>query len=115
MLSSRKFINLLVFIISILTVNLLTDRITEFLLSYKQLTSPAKATLLGMLLTVAVLYPAFTWLDDLSEQFTKKFFKAGKSMGGKSIGIVLAFATAFGVLFMFYLNLWFGLKVWDLF
>jgi hypothetical protein len=115
MFSYKKFVNLLAFIVSILTVNLLTDRITGYLLTYRHIVHPAKATAIGMLLTVVVLYPAFTWIEDLSDRFTKKYFKAGKNMAGRTIGISVAFSIAFGILFLCYLNLWFGLMVWELF
>jgi hypothetical protein len=114
MFSHRKIVNLFVFIISILSVNLITDRITNYLLEHKHMTHPAKATLVGMFLTIAVLYPAFMWIDDLSEKLTKHFFKAGKKAGGKTIGLLIAFSLAIGILFFFYLHLWFGMFIWDL-
>lgn len=114
MFTYKKFVNLLVFIVSILTVNLITDRITNYLLEHKNLTHPAKATLIGMFLTVAVLYPAFVWIDDLGEKITKNFFKAGKNAAGKIIGVLITFCIAIGILFLFYLHLWFGLYPWSL-
>ena len=115
MFTYRKFVNALVFVISILTVHLITDRITVYLLAHKHILQPAKATLLGMLLVAIVLYPAFMWIDDLSEKLTKNYFKAGKNAAGKILGTLLTFAIALAVLFLFYLNLWFGLYVWELF
>jgi hypothetical protein len=115
MFTYRKFVNTLAFIISILTVNLITDRITTYLLRYKNIVHPAKATLLGMLLTVIVLYPAFMWIDDLCEKFTKRYFKAGKNAAGKVIGVLITFVVAMGILFILYLRLWFGMNVWQLF
>jgi hypothetical protein len=115
MFTYRKFVNALVFVVSILTVNLITDRITHYLLKHKHITHPAKATLIGMLLTAIVLYPAFMWIDDLSEKLTKNYFKAGKNAAGKTIGVLITFCIAMSILFLFYLHLWFGLYVWDLF
>lgn len=114
MFTYKKFVNLLVFIISILTVNLITDRITNYLLEHKHITHPAKATMIGMFLTVAVLYPAFMWIDDWGEKITKNFFKAGKNAAGKTIGVLITFSITLGILFLFYLHLWFGLYLWDL-
>lgn len=114
MFSYRKFVNLLIFIVTILAVNLITDRITNYLLEHKHLSHPAKATLIGMFLTVAVLYPAFIWLDDLAEKIAKHFFKAGKNAAGKTIGVLITFCVAIGILFLFYLHLWFGLFPLDL-
>lgn len=115
MMSNRKFVNALIFFISILSVNLVTDKITSWVLGYKHLTHPVKATAIGMILTVCVLYPAFVWLDDLSEKITKRYFKAGKNAAGKTIGVFITFCVAIGILFLFYLHLWFGMYPWDLF
>lgn len=115
MLSHKKFVNALVFLISILTVNLITGQIETFLLKHKHMMHPAKATLVGMLLTAIVLYPAFMWIDDLSEKLTKSYFKAGKNAAGKTIGVIITFMIGMGILFQFYLHLWFGIFVWDLF
>jgi hypothetical protein len=115
MISNRKFVNALIFFISILIVNLVTDKITTYVLKYKHMTHPVKATLIGMLLTVCVLYPAFMWIDDLTEKITKRYFKVGKNAAGKTIGVIVTFLVALGILFLFYLHLWFGLYLWDLF
>jgi multidrug efflux pump subunit AcrB len=114
-MSNRKFVNALIFFISILIVNLVTDKITSYLLDHKHIMHPAKATLTGMLIMVCVLYPAFMWIDDLTEKITKSYFKAGKNAAGKTIGVVLTFLMAFGVLFLLYLHQWFGLYIWNLF
>jgi hypothetical protein len=114
-MSYRKFVNLLIFIISILAVNLVTTHISDQIIGYMHDMQPWKATLIGMMLMVFVLYPAYNWLDDLSEKLTKQVFTAGKNAGGKFLGLLWAFSVALGVLFCFYLHLWFHLKPWDLF
>lgn len=108
MFTYRKFVNLLIFIVSILIVNLLTDKITNLLLRYKYTMHPAKATLLGMVIMVFVLYPAYNWLDDFSEKITKRYFNAGKNAAGKITGTLLAFVILIFVLFLFYLDLWYN-------
>lgn len=114
MFSYKKWVNTLVFIISILTVNLITDRITNFLLLHKHITSAPKATLLGMGIMVIVLYPCFLWIDDWSEKLTKRYLNVGKNAAGRFLGVLLAFTFAIAILFCFYLNLWFGKYPWDL-
>ncbi len=111
----RKFVNFLIFIISILTVNLVTTVISDYLMRYMHQTHPLKATLIGMVLMVFVLYPAYNWIDDLSEKTTKKIFTAGKNAAGKFFGLLWAFSVAFAILFVCYLNLWFNIKIWKLF
>src|SRR5262245_50122753 len=104
----KKLVNFYVFILSILTVNLLSDKITSFILSFRFTINPAKATAIGMGVLVFVLYPAYNWLDDLSEKSAKRIFKVGKNAGGKFFGVTMAFLFCLGILFLFYLNLWFG-------
>lgn len=114
MFSHRKFVNFCIFIVSILSVNLAGDAVTDYLLKYKYLTHPAKATLAGMFITALVLYPAFMWIDDLSEKLTKRYFKVGKNAAGKTFGVLITFTIAITILFFLYLKRWFGLYIWDL-
>jgi hypothetical protein len=111
----RKFVNFLVFVVSILIVNLVTTLISDYLMRYKHSVHPLKATLVGMVITVFVLYPAFNWIDDWSAKLSKKVFAAGKNAAGKFLGLFWAFSIAFAILFLCYLNLWFNIKLWDLF
>jgi hypothetical protein len=113
-MSYRKFVNFLIFIISILIVNLVTTLISDYLMRYKHMTHPVKATLIGMVAVVFILYPAFNWIDDWSEKLSKKMFAAGKNAGGKFFGLLWAFSIAFTILFLCYLNLWFSIKPWNL-
>jgi len=114
MFTYKRFLGSLVFIVSILTVNLLSTYFFDYLLTFKHLENPWKVTMIGMFALVLVLYPAFMWIDDLSEKVTMKYFKAGKSAAGKFFGVLLAFSVAFFVLFVFYFQLWFGFWVWQL-
>jgi len=107
-MSYKKLVNFFIFIISILSVNLITTYLTDWLFQYRFTAHPAKATLIGMGAVVFILYPAFNWLDEISEKFTKKFFKAGKNTGGRFFGLLFAFIIALTVLFLFYIHLWFG-------
>lgn len=115
MFSYKKFVGFLVFIISILAVNLINIALTEYLLTFKHYSHPGKITLIGMLILALVLYPAFMWIDDWSERVTLKYFSLGsKSAAGKTVGVIIAFSVVFGILFVCYLHTWFGLFPWDL-
>lgn len=114
-MSYRKFVNFLIFTISILGVNLVTTLISDYLISYMRATHPFKATLVGMVLVVIVLYPAFNWLEGVSEKLAKQIFTAGKNAAGKFLGLLWAFSVAFAILFFCYLKLWFNIKPWDVF
>jgi len=82
---------------------------------YMQLTNPLKATGIGMLLMVFILYPAYNWIDELSGIITVRIFAAGRNAAGKFLGLLWAFSVALAVLFLGYLYIWFNIKVWDLF
>jgi len=114
-MSYSKFVNFLIFIISILAVNLITNLISDYVMGYMRHNHPLKATLLGMALMVFILYPAYNWINELSEKLTKRIFSAGKNAGGKFFGLLWAFVVAFSVLFLCYLHLWFHLNIWNLF
>lgn len=114
-MSYRKFAGFLIFIISILTINLITTFISDYLMSYMHFTHPLKATLIGMVLMVFILYPAYNWIDKLSNVITVRIFNAGRNAGGKFLGLLWAFGVAFGILFLCYLYIWFQVKVWQLF
>lgn len=91
---------------------LLADLIKEFVLHKtgwkKDFTHPYKSTLLGMLITVAVYYPVFTILEYFVEKFVEFYLsKTKKTVGGGFIGLLFAVAIGIGILFVFYLKLWF--------
>lgn len=74
---------------------------------------PLKATLIGMILTVFILYPAFNKFGAMSDILTARIFRAGKNAAGKFFGIIWAFAVAFSILFFCYLYLWFHVGFFD--
>lgn len=104
----KKLTNFYVFVLSILAVNLLSDKITGFILGMRIMQDPARATLTGMAMLVFVLYPFFHYLDQWSEQAAKRLFKIGKHAGGKFIGVSLVFLLALSALFLFYFADWHG-------
>ncbi len=77
-------------------------------------THPFKATLIGMVMTVFVLYPAYSRINNFSDYITRRIFTAGTNAGGKFFGILWAFLVAFGILFVCYLYLWYGVKIWTI-
>lgn len=98
-------------IISILTANLITNSIDNYVLKYKHSFNPYVFTWIGMLIVVIVFYPLFTWLDKFSENFAGKFIKAGKKITGKKAGVVLSFIIALLVLYYLYGKVWFNVNV----
>ncbi len=71
MFTYRRCVNTI--IISILTVNLITNRITTFFPEHKHITNQAKVALIGVLLTVIVLYPALSGLTICVRSLSNRF------------------------------------------
>jgi len=105
----NKLYGFFVLVLSVLTVPLVTDAITSYLMKYKGMAHPLKFTLLGMGITVLILYPSFKYLDRLITRFTAKVLLKGKGFAG----IVFMFCICFGVLFWFYVRKWFGIDALD--
>jgi len=104
----KKLVNYYLFIVSILIVNLIADHLTGFLLGLRFMTNPPKATLIGMGVLVFVLYPAFHYINNWSEDFALRIFSAGKHIGGKVFGVTLAFLLCLFIILLLYMQLWFG-------
>lgn len=104
----KKLTNFYVFVLSVLIVNLASDKITSFILAMRVMSNPVKATASGMLMLVFILVPAFAFLQKWSDNTAKYIFKIGKNAGGKFIGVTLAFFFCLLVLFVFYLGDWYG-------
>lgn len=102
---------MLVFVLSILIFELLSSKLSEYILGIKRFSeSPYKATLVGMAVIVFVLFPAYKWMNSLVQRFTKKFLTAGKNIAGTYISIFLMFFVCFSVLFLLYLKMWFSIS-----
>jgi len=97
--------------ISILLVNLLTSFITDYFLSYKYTFNPLKFTAIGMLVLIAVFYPAFEYFDRIVERFAAKLLLHGKNVFGRFMGVLLVYIFIMFILFCIYANLWFHVDV----
>ncbi|MFI5221107.1 MAG: hypothetical protein ACHQK8_02190 [Bacteroidia bacterium] len=112
-MSYRKFAGFLFFIISVLIANLATSLISRGLISWLHFMPPLKATLIGMSIMTVILVPVYQYVKSFCEMITGKIFSAGRNAGGKFFGLLWAFAVAFGVLFVIYLRIWFGVNIWE--
>lgn len=104
----------MVLTISVLTVNLLTGFITDFIVHYDTGIDPLKYTVIGMLSLVFILIPAYSYLSNRIELLTAKILASGSNSFGKYIGLLFSFALLFGILFSIYLHLWFGINILSL-
>lgn len=93
--------------ITILTVNLITNALTNYLISYKNHYKPVVFTLLGMAITVVILYPLFIKLECWVKDISVKAVRSGKSIAGNYLGLLFTFLAALTVLFYFYEKMWY--------
>lgn len=113
---SNRLIKVMVLLLSILTANLVTTWIDNFMLSFKHQYSPYIFTALGMSIVVLIYYPLFTKIDKWSSKYANHFVRHGKKLVKSEIGTLVTFFIALSVLFYFYGKLWFNKNVFvDLF
>jgi hypothetical protein len=103
----RYFFRFVVMTLTILTVNLITNAITNYMVSYKDHYKPVAFTLLGMAITVLILYPVFIKLESWVKDISVKAIKSGKSVAGKYLGLLFIFLAALMLLFYFYAKMWY--------
>ncbi len=109
----NKLFRVVVFIITILTANLLSDFLTEYLTSFKGLYRPLSFTLMAMTIIVLIFYPAFKVLDLWIGKMSANIVKTGRSLAGKYTGLILAFILSLLVLIFFYVKLWYNINIFD--
>jgi len=107
----RFFFRFIVTSLTILTANLLTTAIGNYMVSYKNSFKPLTFTLIGMGIIVIIFYPLFLKLEDWVTGISVKFIKKGKSMGGKYLGLFLAFFLGMIVLMYFYAKMWYHIDI----
>ena len=87
--------------ITILTANLLTTALSNYLVTYKNHIKPLTFTLLGMAITVVIFYPLFSKLEEWVKGLSTRIIKKGKSVAGKYLGLVLVFLACIAVFKLF--------------
>ncbi|MGE5421482.1 MAG: hypothetical protein ACM3UT_14945, partial [Chloroflexota bacterium] len=68
---------------------------------------PVAFTFFGMGIIVIVFYPLFTKMEEWVKMISTRFIKTGKNVGGKYLGLFLAFLAAMLLLFYFYAKMWY--------
>lgn len=99
--------------ITILTANLLTTYIGNYLVTFRNHLRPLSFTLLGMGITVVILYPLFAKLEEWVKGISMKVVKKGKSLAGRYLGLILAFTGSLVVLMYFYTKMWYHIDLWQ--
>ena len=103
----RYFFRFVVMTITILTANLLTGAISNYMVSYKNHYKPVIFTLIGMAVIVVVFYPLFIKLESWVKNFSVRAVKSGRSLGGRYLGLILTFLAGLVILFYFYSKMWY--------
>ena len=101
----------MVLMISVLTVNILTGFITDYIIHYKIALDPYKFTAIAMLALVFILVPAYSYLNGQVEILIARVLLSGSSSFGKIIGLLFSFALIFSILFAIYLHEWFHINL----
>lgn len=109
----RYLFRFFVMTITILTANLMTNAISDYMVSYKNQYKPLTFTLLGMGVIVVIFYPLFVKLEGWVKDISVKAIKSGKSLGGKYLGLILSFLVCMLVLTYFYAKMWYHINIFE--
>lgn len=101
----------MVLMISVLIINLLTGRITDYIIHYKLDLNPFKITAIAMFALVFILVPAYRYMGTRIELLIARLLVKGCNSFGKTIGLLLSFSIIFSILFAIYLNQWFHINL----
>jgi len=99
--------------VTILTANLITNSISNWLVTFRTQMKPLTFTLIGMAITVIIFYPLFALLENWVKDLSARVIRKGKSLAGKYIGLVLTFALCIAVLSWFYAKMWYHINLLD--
>lgn len=107
----RRLFKFAVTTITILTVNLITSKISDYMISYKfkAQVKPLTFTLVAMGIITLVFYPLFTYMQEWLNVLSLRIIKSGKSIGGKYIGLLIMYLVCLMILVYFYAKMWYNL------
>ena len=97
--------------LTILTVNLITAKLTDYLVSFKAHYRPITFTLIAMGVITVIFYPLFMWLEDWLNELSAKIVRSGKSFGGKYLGLLVIYVVCLSVLLYFYAKMWYHIDL----
>jgi len=64
-----------------------------------------------MSITVIILYPLFSKLEEWVKRLSMRIIKKGKNMAGKYLGLLLAFIVCISILAYFYAKMWYRIDL----
>jgi hypothetical protein len=107
----RFFFRFVVTTLTILTANILTNAISNYMVSYKYNYRPLTFTLLGMAVIVLIFYPLFMKLEEWLKKVSVKMVKSGNSLAGRYLGLFFTFLLGLLVLVYFYAKMWYNINM----
>jgi hypothetical protein len=107
----RYSFRFVVMTLTILTANLLTNALSNYMVSYTNQYRPLVFTFIAMAITVVVFYPLFLKLESWVKDISVKAVKSGKTVAGKYMGLILVFLLGLMVLSYFYGKMWYHTNV----
>jgi len=110
----RYFFRFVVMTLTILTANLLTNAVSDYMVSYKNHYKPVVFTFIGMAIIVVIFYPLFVKLEGWVKSMSMKIVKKGKSLAGKYLGLALAFVFCIIILSYFYAKMWYHIDLFKI-
>jgi hypothetical protein len=109
----KLFFRFVVTAITILTANLLTNAISDYMITYKNHYKPFTFTLIGMGIIIVIFYPLFMKLEDWVKNISVKVVRSGDSFAGKYLGLPLTFFCCLLVLVYFYAKMWYHIDLFQ--
>lgn len=103
----KFFFRFTVTTLTILTANLLTTALSDYMVSYRYSTKPLIFTFAGMLIILVVFYPLFMKLETWVEKISVRIVRSGRSLAGKYLGLLLTLFAGILILFYFYARMWY--------
>jgi hypothetical protein len=108
-----KLLQVLVFTLTILTANLLSDFTSNFLTSFKGTYKPLVFSIMAMAIIVIIFYPVFILLEKWISKLSTTIVKSGRSLLGKYTWLMLSFFVSMLVLIWFYVKIWYDIDSFD--
>lgn len=107
----RFFFRFVVTTLTILTANLITTAISDYMITYKNHVKPLTFTFFAMAIIVVVFYPLFLKMEEWLKKISVKVIKSGNSVAGRYIGLFFTFITGLLILSYFYARMWYHIDL----
>jgi hypothetical protein len=107
----RFLFRFVVTVLTILTANLLTTAVSDYMITYRNHVKPLTFTLIAMTIIVVVFYPLFMKMEEWLKKISVKVIRSGNSLAGKYIGLFLIFIAGLLILSYFYARMWYHIDL----